>query len=289
MPLDSSINLFNLTYFYKDILFSLSSNGVMMIELSVLGSGSKGNSTLVSDGTFSFLIDAGFSGRELDRRMTLHEKSIDELRAVLITHDHGDHINGAGVVARKTGAPVYIHQKTEKKIRRRLGKRVNFEFMEPEEPFTLGSMTITSFEAPHDAIHSCGFVIEQNDYRIGFVTDLGHPSATVVEALRNCHAIVLESNHDEQMLLTGPYPQVLKDRVVSDEGHLSNEDCGKILKEIVHDGLELVILVHLSEENNDRDIVQKTAEEALAGCDCELIISSQYEPTDLFVLGEVGE
>ncbi len=255
-----------------------------MIELSVLGSGSKGNSTLISDGDFSFLIDAGFPGRELDERLTKLERSIDDLQAVLITHDHGDHINGAGVVARKTGAPLYIHKTTEKKLRRRLGKKINFRFIEPKCSFTLGSMTVTPFEAPHDAIHSCGYIIEQNGYRIGLVTDIGHPDDTVVEALRQCHTLILESNHDTHMLQHGPYPPVLKRRVSGNEGHLSNEQAADILKEVAHKGLERVILVHISEENNKKELVLKSAEKALEGFDTEITVSSQYSPTELYYL-----
>lgn len=255
-----------------------------MIQLSVLGSGSSGNSTFISDGEFSFLIDAGFSGRELDERMSSLGRSIDELQAVLITHDHGDHINGAGVVSRKTGAPVYIHKSTEKKMRRRLGKRVTFKHMEPDLSFQLGSMSITSFEAPHDAIHSCGFVIEQEGYKLALVTDLGHPCPVVIEALRNCNILILESNHDLHMLLTGPYPPILKTRVSGLEGHLSNDDAAEILKEVAHDGLERVILVHLSDENNEEDLVLESAKRALQGYDTEIVISSQNHPTPLWEL-----
>ncbi len=254
------------------------------MELSVLGSGSKGNSTLISDEGFSLLIDAGFSGRELDERLSKVGHTLKGIHAVLITHDHGDHINGAGVVARNSGAHVYTHKKTEKKLRRRLGKRVEFEFIEADEPFTLGKMTITPFETPHDAIRSVGYVIEKDGYRIGYATDIGHPSDTVIESLRNCDTLVLESNHDVSMLATGSYPPVLKERVGGDEGHLSNDETAEILREVAHEGLELVVLVHLSEENNDAELVLESAKETLASYDTEIVISSQFTPTDLFEL-----
>jgi phosphoribosyl 1,2-cyclic phosphodiesterase len=254
------------------------------MELSVLGSGSKGNSTLITHDKFSLLIDAGFSGRELDERLGKVNHTLQEINAVLITHDHGDHINGAGVVARNSNAEVYTHPKTEKKLKKRLGKRVEFVFIEPTLPFQCGDMKITPFEVPHDAIRCMGYTIEQNGYKVGYATDVGHPSETVIEALLDCDTIVLESNHDSEMLLTGPYPPVLKKRVGGDHGHLSNDETFEILTKVAHKGLQRVILVHLSDENNDKDIVIASAKEALKEFDTDIIVSSQYEPTELFSL-----
>jgi phosphoribosyl 1,2-cyclic phosphodiesterase len=257
------------------------------MKLSVLGSGSRGNSTLISNGDFSLLIDAGFSGRELDERLSTLGYSLKEIGAVLITHDHGDHINGAGVVARNAGATVFTHKKTEKKLRRRLGKRVEFEFIEANDSFELGGMKITPFETPHDAIRSVGYIIESDGYKIGYATDVGHPSETVIHSLKQCDTLVLESNHDSSMLATGPYPPVLKERVGGDEGHLSNDETAEILREVVHEGLERVILVHLSEENNEKEIVLETASEVLNSYSTEIVVSSQYSPTELFTLTNV--
>ncbi len=254
------------------------------MELSVLGSGSRGNSTVITHDGFSLLIDAGFSGRELDERLSKVGRTIQEIKAVLITHDHGDHINGAGVVARNSSAEVYIHKKTEKKLKKRLGKRVEFVFIEPTVSFECGEMKITPFEVPHDAIRAVGYTIEHNGYKVGYATDVGHPSETVIEALLECDTIVLESNHDSEMLQTGPYPPVLKARVSGDDGHLSNDETFEILQKVAHEGLQRVILVHLSDENNDKDIVIASAKEALKEFDTDVVVSSQHEPTELFSL-----
>lgn len=252
------------------------------MEVSVLGSGSKGNSIFIKNNNFSFIIDAGFTGRELDRRLSEIGHQIKDIRAILITHDHGDHINGAGVVSRNTGSKVYANYKMYYKLKRRLGKKIEYSFIEPEVSFTLDTMQVTPFETPHDAIQANGFIIESNGLKIGVATDVGHPSSRVIDSLRGCDMLVLESNHDSKMLATGPYPQVLKDRVNGDEGHLSNSQTAEILKEVAHEGLKRVIFVHLSEENNKERLVIESAQKALEGYNTEIVISSQYGPTELF-------
>ncbi len=255
-----------------------------MIQFSVLGSGSKGNSTFITDGSHSFIVDAGFSGRELFDRIDIHGKTFEDINAILITHDHGDHINGTGVVARKTGSPVYLHQKNHKKLNRRSGKKVNYTFFEPNEPFTIGEMTITPFEVPHDASHACGFVIQDETSRLGLITDLGHVTPTVIESLQKCDSLILESNHDVEMLKNGPYPPVLQERILGDEGHLSNEQTAELLKAVNHPELKRVVLVHLSDENNDNDITRDTAVKALDNETIDVVISLQSVPTQLFTV-----
>lgn len=253
-----------------------------MLEISVLGSGSQGNATLISDGRCTLLIDAGFTGQELTRRLGVIGRTTPEINAILITHDHSDHIAGAGVIARNANAPIYIHESLHIKLRRRLGKKLTFEFMEPGKPFTLGSMTITPFEIPHDSIHCYGFTIEQGELKMGYATDIGSVTEQTIQALQGCHTLVLESNHEEELLLTGPYPQRLKDRVFGDFGHISNDEAAQILKAVKHSGLQRVIFIHLSEENNRRELVIDNAEYALEGHDTEIVISSQYTPTKIF-------
>jgi len=250
-----------------------------MIELSVLGSGSRGNATWISNGTDSFLIDAGFCGRELDERLAKIDHSLKEVRAVVITHDHGDHVNGAGVVARNAGAPVWIHARNLSKLKKRLGKRVAFEHFTPLMPFAIGSFAITPFETPHDAVHSAGFVIESEGKRIGYATDIGYPDPSVIAALKECDVLVIESNHDEEKLRTGPYPPVLQARISGDEGHLSNNQTAEILRAVDHESLRTVILIHLSAENNDPELAYRTAEAVFNRDSVEIILSMQEEPT----------
>ncbi len=253
--------------------------GYIMIEISVLGSGSRGNSTWISNGTDSFLIDAGFCGRELDERLTKIGHNLKDVQAVVITHDHGDHINGAGVVARNANAPVWIHARNLNKLKKRLGKRVEFQYFTPLMPFTIGAITITPFETPHDATHSSGFIIEQDGAKIGYATDVGFPEPSVIAALKKCDILVIESNHDEELLRTGPYPPILQARISSDEGHLSNRQTAEILKAVAHEHLKQVILIHLSGENNNPSLALAEAKMALEGFSTEIVLSTQVEPT----------
>ncbi len=254
------------------------------MKISVLGSGSKGNSTFITDGEYSIIVDAGFSGRELDRRLSEIGHTLKEINAILITHDHGDHINGAGVIARNSGASVYANLKMHYKLKRRLGKKVKFVDIENDNSFKLGPFNITPFETPHDAIHSNGFVIEHNCSKIGIATDIGYPRENIIEALRHCDMIILESNHDLHMLATGPYPKILQDRVRGNNGHLSNCQTAEILEAVAHKDLKRVILVHLSEENNKEKLVIDSAHKALDTFNTEIVISSQYGPTDLYTI-----
>lgn len=254
------------------------------MKISVLGSGSKGNSTFITDGEFSLIVDAGFSGRELDKRLSEIGHSLKEINAILITHDHGDHINGAGVVARNTQAPVYANLKMHYKLKRRLGKKVKFVDIKMNEPFKLGNFSITPFDTPHDAIHSNGFIVDHNDIKVGIATDIGYPRENIIKALRQCDTLILESNHDLHMLATGPYPKILQDRVRGNNGHLSNCQTAEILKAVVHKELKRVIFVHLSEENNKESLVIESAQEALNGFNTEIIISSQHSPTLLYTI-----
>lgn len=252
------------------------------MKFCVLGSGSKGNSTFITDGEFSFIIDAGFSGKEMDHRLSEINHTLKDINAILITHDHGDHINGAGVIARNSEAPVYANLKMHYKLKKRLGKKVKFIDIEMDKTIKLGTFNITPFETPHDAIHSNGFIIEHNNSKLGFATDIGHPREDIIEALGNCDTLILESNHDLHMLRTGPYPKILQDRVRGNNGHLSNCQTAEIVKAVAHDGLKRIIFVHLSEENNEEKLVVESAKESLNGFNTDIIISSQYGPTDLF-------
>lgn len=254
------------------------------MKVCVLGSGSKGNAVFVTNGNYNILIDAGFSGRELDRRLNDIGYTLKEINAILITHDHGDHINGAGVVARHSEAPVYANSKLHNKLFRRLGKRVTFYDLPKESILNLDTFQITPFETPHDAIHSNGYIIECNTKKLGMATDIGFPQKNIIEALHACDTIILESNHDLHMLATGPYPKILQDRVRGNHGHLSNCQTAEILKAVAHDDLKRVILVHLSEENNTKNHVIESATNALQGFETDIIISSQYEATDLFTI-----
>jgi phosphoribosyl 1,2-cyclic phosphodiesterase len=220
------------------------------LSICVLASGSKGNSIYLSDGITRVLLDAGLSGQELCRRMALAGLSPDALNAIIVSHEHGDHLRGVGVLSRKYHLPVYISKKTCQAAGDQLGKLHRTVFFECGAPMNVETLHLRPFSLSHDAADPAGFTVSKNHVKLGIATDLGIATAMVKTHLKGCTALVLEANHDPDMLMKGPYPWPLKQRVKSRSGHLSNHDSGLLLKELLHDGLVQVILAHLSETNN---------------------------------------
>jgi phosphoribosyl 1,2-cyclic phosphodiesterase len=246
----------------------------------VLGSGSRGNSTYVSDGVTSILVDAGLSARETERRLASRGLSVADLSAILITHEHGDHVRGVARLARRHRLPVYLSPGTH-------GADGPFRnlpspcFFSCGRPFLIHTLAIHPFSIPHDAGDPCGFTIGANGSRIGIATDLGQVTALVAEHLRGCRVLVLEANHDPQMLHDGPYPWFLKQRIRGRTGHLSNEDSGRLLTEIRGAGLAHVVLAHLSETNNTPEKALAETARALDGTGIRLTAATQGTPTAL--------
>ena len=240
-----------------------------------LASGSKGNATYVSDGKTSILIDAGLSGIELQRRLTSRNLEPEDLDAILITHEHGDHVRGAGILSRRFKLPVYINQKTEA-ASPGLGSLHETRPFDCGTTFRIGNLTIHPFSVSHDAEDPTGFKIGQNGTTMAIATDLGIATAMVRQHLKNCALLVLEANHDPQMLETGPYPWPLKQRIQSRVGHLSNSDSKNLLQELQHDNLQHVILAHLSEINNTPQKAYDEVVHALTRCKAQLTVADQY-------------
>jgi len=225
-----------------------------------LASGSRGNSLFVSCRNASILVDAGLSGVEIERRLSAVDLSPESLTAIIITHEHSDHIRGAGVLSRRFNIPLYITQKTYQACRQGLGKVEQFCFFECGTPFEINQMLVSPFSISHDAIDPVGLTMEYNGYKIGIATDLGIVTGLVKEHLKNSNILYLESNHDSDMLINGPYPWHLKQRIKGRTGHLSNMDAKTLVSELKTEALKHVILAHLSEENN---CPRKAAEEVL--------------------------
>jgi phosphoribosyl 1,2-cyclic phosphodiesterase len=217
--------------------------------ICVLASGSKGNSIYISNGRTAVLFDAGLSGVEIERRLKSRGLSAGSLQAIVVSHEHADHVQGVGVLSRRYGLPVYINQKTAGAAAK-IGKVHQRCFFECGMDFTIGGLRIHPFSLSHDAADPAGFTINRNGIKIGLATDMGVATAMVTEHLKGCRALILEANHDPQMLIDGPYPWPLKQRIQSRTGHLSNSDSRSLLSKITHQNLEHVILAHLSETNN---------------------------------------
>ncbi|MDA3787154.1 MAG: MBL fold metallo-hydrolase [Desulfobacula sp.] len=224
-----------------------------------LASGSKGNSLFVSCRNSSILIDAGLSGIEIERRLNVLNINPESLTAIIITHEHSDHVKGVGILSRRFKLPVYITQKTYEAARN-LGKIEDLCFFECGTPFEIDQILVSPFSTSHDATDPAGLTLEYNGHKIGIATDLGIVTSLVKEHLKNSHILYLESNHDPDMLINGSYPWHLKQRIKGRTGHLSNMDAGILLSEIRTEGLKHVILAHLSEENN---CPQKAVQEIL--------------------------
>ncbi len=255
----------------------LQTNHDYNLAVCILASGSKGNALFVSSGSASILIDAGLSGIEIERRLKSRGLRPDDLDAILVSHEHTDHIQGVGVLSRRFNLPVYINHKTQKAAASYLGDIHDFIRFECGSSFIIKDLTIHPFSIPHDAEDPVGFTINQNGTKIGIATDLGIATSMVKEHLKGCSLLILEANHDVDMLINGPYPWPLKQRISSRSGHLSNKASKKLLKEVQHDQLQHVMLAHLSEVNNTPQKAIDEISQALTDCNIQLNVASQYK------------
>lgn len=224
------------------------------MDFCSIASGSSGNCIFVGTSRASILIDAGISGKKAAEGLHRLERKPEEVDAILVTHEHSDHIKGLGVMARKYGIPIYSSPGTIREIKRTasLGRIDDALFHEihADEPFELCDMEIYPFAVSHDAAEPVAYRVCGENRSVAVATDLGYYDEYTVEHLKGLDAVLIESNHDINMLQVGTYPYYLKQRILGSRGHLSNENAGRLLGEILHDGLKSVMLGHLSKENN---------------------------------------
>ena len=252
--------------------------------MAVLGSGSGGNCTFLATERTKVLVDAGLSGRETERRLASIGETAKSLQAILITHEHWDHIGGLARLASKSGIPVYITALTRNALPPQL-KLAAIETIAAGCAFQIGDLLVESFGIPHDAVDPIGFRLTAEGVHTAVVTDLGYIPQNVKEYIRGCHCIVMESNHDVEMLRNGPYPWSVKQRVMARTGHLSNFALCEFLMSDFDSEARVLVLAHLSEQNNHPEIARMAAAVALeqhgAG-ETRLEISSQDQPTEVF-------
>ena len=237
----------------------------MQMILCPLFSGSGGNATLLAMGDTRLLVDAGVSAARLMRALSLLGVEPQSLSGVLVTHEHADHIKGIPVFVRKTGVPVYATPGTWQGM---LAKDADIprearRVIQAGEDFFVGGINVHPFPIPHDAADPVGYVFLRGGGKLGVATDLGHLSETWLSRLSGCQALVLESNHDVDLLTRGSYPEVLKRRILSKRGHLCNEDSAKALAALACAGTQAVFLAHLSRENNRPELALACARQAL--------------------------
>jgi phosphoribosyl 1,2-cyclic phosphodiesterase len=252
-----------------------------------LGSGSAGNSYFFESDATAILLDAGFGPRETDRRLREVGRTLADVKAIVLTHEHSDHSRGAAAVARKAGVPVYLTEGTLRACGIDPSETATVLFQN-NHTFRIGDLLIHARRTLHDAADPACFVVEGADgTRVGLASDLGSVDASVLKHLSNCDGLFFESNHDLDMLRTGTYPWSLKRRIMSPYGHLSNDDSFAALPRILGGESKSICMIHLSEKNNHESIVRAMAETMLhsTGAQLELSIARQREPLPLMHIG----
>lgn len=242
------------------------------LRVCLLGSGSGGNAAYIGhppngkEPGCGLLIDAGLSASEIVSRLRAIQVEPQEIKAVLITHEHQDHVFGSDVLALRHGMPIYANEATRRAAKPLKKLPLPVHLFETDSPFWVDRFYIHPFPISHDAADPVGYTIQTDWHKVGMVTDLGCLTPSL-DALKECDVLILESNHDTDLLLNGPYPEHLKKRVLGDRGHLSNDDAGALLRSLLHPRLRTLYLAHLSQKNNLPHLAYQTAEEILKEAD----------------------
>jgi phosphoribosyl 1,2-cyclic phosphodiesterase len=255
------------------------------MQFSVLGSGSRGNSVYIEEGKTGILIDNGFSGKELAARLRAIGRTLEHISAICITHEHNDHVLGAGVISRRCRASVYANAGTVAGAEKKMGKAHRLVEFATGDELAIGDLQVRSFAISHDTADPVGFVISNGSEYLGYCTDTGKVSKLMELRLARCHGLILEFNHNLEMLKNGPYPLALQQRVRSSQGHLNNEDAALFLKNLIHPKLRVAVLAHLSETNNTPELARSAAASCLPPEHViELLIAGQSRATPLISL-----
>ncbi|NLO99528.1 MAG: MBL fold metallo-hydrolase [Clostridiaceae bacterium] len=243
-----------------------------MIKVCSLFSGSSGNCIFVSYNDTAILIDAGVSGRRIEAALADIGESFDKIAGIFITHEHSDHISGAGILSRRHNVPIYANADTWNAMRPLLGKlkTEHIRYIEPGESATAGDITVKPFPIPHDAVCPVGYNIFVNGKKLTIATDIGHMDKELLTNLEKSEMILLESNHDVEMLKTGRYPWHLKQRILGEKGHLCNDIAGKVVAYLAKNGTKKFLLGHLSKENNFPELAYQTV--------CNALMEMQINP-----------
>ncbi len=266
-----------------------------MLKFISFGSGSSGNCYLLYSDKCTLMIDSGVGVRTIKKYARDYGIKLDTVNAILVTHDHADHVKSVGAISNENSIPVYateaVHHGIVKNycVRKKIDA-ANKRNITVGEPFEINGFTVTAFDVPHDSCGNVGYRIEAEGVTFCLMTDIGHVTEDIKKNISLADYLVIEANHDESMLAQGPYPKHLKERVASDSGHLSNTTCANAIKEYASEKLKHVWLCHLSEENNHPELLRKTMETVLSegrytiGNDFKVEILKRKNPSDVFDL-----
>ena len=259
------------------------------MRFSILASGSTGNSVYIENDSGAYLVDAGLTAKRIEAQLAKIGRSMQNVKAIFVTHEHSDHIKGVGVLARKHGVPIYANQKTWSAMDGLIGKvelDQQFQFdMETVQSF--GSISVESFAVSHDSVDPMFYVFHENDRKLAIITDTGYVSDRMKGIIKSADSFVFESNHDVGMLQMGRYPWSIKRRILSDVGHVSNEDAAIAMSDVIEQKETQIYLSHLSRDNNMKDLARMSVEQTLQTCG---IVAGEFvhlhdtdadEPTEL--------
>lgn len=265
------------------------------MKICSIASGSSGNCIYVGSQQSSILIDAGISGKRIEVGLNSIDMTTKDVNGILVTHEHSDHIQGLGVLARRYGIPIYGTKGTLEAVSQSssIGKIPDglFHEINADEDFTVGDLEVSPFSISHDAAQPVGYRVHKGDKSVAVATDLGHYDDYIVEKLQGLDVLLLESNHDVNMLQVGRYPYYLKRRILGDRGHLSNETAGQLLCSLLHDDMKAILLGHLSQENNYEALAYETVcaevtmgENPYKSKDFKITVAHRNQPSELIAV-----
>lgn len=255
-----------------------------MLKFCSLYSGSSGNSSLIQSKDINILVDAGVSGKKIVDALASINIDIENISAILVTHEHSDHTQSIATLSKKYNIPVYANKKTWDALndkREKISKE-NIKYFNNNKSFTLNDINIFPFDIPHDAADPCGFSISDNESKISIATDIGHMTTSILDNIKNSNFLLLEANYEPDVLKCSSYPFHLKERIASPIGHLSNIEAGKTINYLADFGVKNIMLGHLSNENNFPELAYNSVLEQIENKELTLNVASRFKPSELF-------
>ena len=257
------------------------------MKVCLLASGSGGNSIYIQNGSSSVLIDAGLTGKQIKERLQGVGVDPASLQAILVSHEHSDHIKGVGVLARRYGLPVWMTEGTLNASKKTFRGTERIRVFEKDEAFSIGDLSFQPFQLPHDAADPVNFSVTDGHAELAVATDMGTVTQLVYQRMRRADMVIIETNYDYQLLMDGPYPWGLKKRINGTHGHLSNNRAAEALCQLAREGLQQAVLAHLSEKNNRPELAQETCNQMLQNQGIRyfsMSVAEQDRPSNIFVV-----